>query len=129
VVRGTIELSGPLWNQAPPGATGRMRVIDGEGGVAATDVRVSGVDKLDDWIRRPWLVPRRILHRGGLGGETRDLLVVRPVVRTPGTRYGAEGRVSFDFPRTHPLSTDIYGHWERAERRLQAAKMEGAFPV
>jgi integrase len=27
------------------------------------------------------------------------------------------------------VTTDIYGHWERAERRLQAAKMEGAFPV
>jgi integrase len=25
--------------------------------------------------------------------------------------------------------TDIYGHWERAERKLQAAKMEGAFTV
>ena len=24
---------------------------------------------------------------------------------------------------------DIYGHWERAERKLQAAKMEGVFPV
>jgi len=23
----------------------------------------------------------------------------------------------------------VYGHWERAERKLQAAKMEGAFPV
>jgi integrase len=27
------------------------------------------------------------------------------------------------------VTTDIYGHWERAERKLQAAKMEGAFPV
>jgi integrase len=27
------------------------------------------------------------------------------------------------------VTTDIYGHWERAERRIQAAKMEGAFPV
>jgi integrase len=27
------------------------------------------------------------------------------------------------------VTTDIYGHWERAERRLQVAKMEGAFPV
>jgi integrase len=26
------------------------------------------------------------------------------------------------------VTTDIYGHWERAERKLQAAKMEGAFP-
>ena len=26
-------------------------------------------------------------------------------------------------------TTDIYGHWERAERKLQAAKMEGAFLV
>jgi integrase len=30
---------------------------------------------------------------------------------------------------TLKVTTDIYGHWERAERRLQAAKMEGAFPV
>lgn len=27
------------------------------------------------------------------------------------------------------VTTDIYGHWERAERKLQAAEMEGAFPV
>jgi integrase len=27
------------------------------------------------------------------------------------------------------VTTDTYGHWERAERKLQAAKMEGAFPV
>jgi integrase len=27
------------------------------------------------------------------------------------------------------VTTEIYGHFERAERRLQAAKMEGAFPV
>jgi integrase len=27
------------------------------------------------------------------------------------------------------VTTDIYGHWERAERKLQAAKMESAFPV
>jgi len=27
------------------------------------------------------------------------------------------------------VTTDIYGHWERAERKLQAAKMEDAFPV
>jgi integrase len=30
---------------------------------------------------------------------------------------------------TLKVTTDIYGHWERAERRLQAAKMESAFPV
>ena len=27
------------------------------------------------------------------------------------------------------VTTDIYGHWERAERKIQAAKMEGAFPI
>jgi integrase len=27
------------------------------------------------------------------------------------------------------VTTDIYGHWERAERKLQAARMEGVFPV
>jgi integrase len=27
------------------------------------------------------------------------------------------------------VTTDIYGHWERAERKLQAAKMEGVFTV
>ena len=27
------------------------------------------------------------------------------------------------------VTTDIYGHWERAERKLQASKMEGAFSV
>ena len=27
------------------------------------------------------------------------------------------------------MTTQLHGHWERAERKLQAAKMEGAFPV
>jgi integrase len=27
------------------------------------------------------------------------------------------------------VTTDIYGHWERAERKVQAAKMKGVFPV
>ena len=27
------------------------------------------------------------------------------------------------------VTTDIYGHFERAERKLQAARMEGAFSV
>jgi integrase len=27
------------------------------------------------------------------------------------------------------VTTDIYGHWERAERKIQAAKMEGAFAI
>jgi integrase len=27
------------------------------------------------------------------------------------------------------VTNDIYGHFERAERRIQAARMEGAFPV
>ena len=30
---------------------------------------------------------------------------------------------------TLKVTTDIYGHWERGERKLQAAKMEGAFPI
>jgi integrase len=30
---------------------------------------------------------------------------------------------------TLKVTTDIYGHWERAERKLQATKMEDAFPV
>jgi integrase len=30
---------------------------------------------------------------------------------------------------TLKVTTDIYGHWERAERKLQAARMEGVFPV
>jgi integrase len=30
---------------------------------------------------------------------------------------------------TLKVTTDVYGHWERAERKLQAAKMEGAFPI
>ena len=30
---------------------------------------------------------------------------------------------------TLKVTTDIYGHWERAERKLQAARMEQAFPV
>jgi integrase len=27
------------------------------------------------------------------------------------------------------VTTDVYGHWERGERKIQAAKLEGAFLV
>jgi hypothetical protein len=32
-------------------------------------------------------------------------------------------------PQERGVAVDVHGHWERAERKLQASKMESAFPV
>jgi len=103
VLLAEVELEGELWGGViSEGASGEARLRDDWGSAALVDVRVLG--------RAPsgapggaWLTPRRVLHRGGLDGETREVLVVRPVVRAAGERHLARGRVRFDFPEPHPL--------------------------
>jgi hypothetical protein len=99
-----IELDGGLWTTVDlDGETGQARLTDRCGSAALLDVRVVGQADAGT-PSGSWLTPRRALHRAGLGGESRELLVVRPVVRKSGDRYRASGRVRFDFEDPHPLS-------------------------
>jgi hypothetical protein len=80
-----------------------------------------------DHPRRAGLAPHlRVvldLHHLGMVNSLQELRSFDQTASTP-SYHGAPGRES----RARP-GTDIYGHWERAERKLQAAKMEDAFPV
>jgi hypothetical protein len=51
-----------------------------------------------------WITPRRVLRRGGLDPETREVLLVRPEVLEPGRRYQAQGEAWLAFPPDHPLA-------------------------
>jgi hypothetical protein len=98
-----IALGGSLWTGAAlEGASGNAHLRDRWGSAALLDVRVTARAQ-EGTPSGSWLTPRRVLHRAGLDGETRELLVVRPVVREPGERYTATGRVRFDFREPHPL--------------------------
>jgi hypothetical protein len=99
----TVELSGSLWTgQELEGATGTCRMQDAWGTASLMDVSVSG-STTTGTPTGAWLTPRRVLHAAGRGGETRELLVVRPAVKQPGRRYSARGRTVFDFASSHPL--------------------------
>jgi hypothetical protein len=100
---GRIELNGNLWTSEDlQGSSGTARVADRWGSASIEDISV-GDKSLDPAPSGSWLTPRRTLIRGGAGGETRDLLIVRPTLRQAGNRFSATGRVTFDFPSPHPL--------------------------
>jgi integrase len=71
------------------------------------------------------------IDRVGPTQERTDLPQLPAHVREAGPRNGAQitwlsrhlGHSSLK------VTPDIYGHWERAERKLHAAKMEGVFSV
>jgi len=103
VALATIELTGDLWSDGElAGATGGGFLRDGWGTAEVGDVRVTA-PAATGTPSGSWLTPRRVLHRAGMDGDTRELLVVRPVVRDAGRRWSATGRVSFDFREPHPL--------------------------
>lgn len=63
--------------------------------------------------------------------DARRLRAGGDLVHAPGVRRHLPS-TGFDEAPGHSslkVTTDIYGYWKRAERKLQAAKMEGAFPV
>jgi hypothetical protein len=139
-----LDLSGPLWTSSTlDGAVGECRLADQWGTAALRDVRVTGPAPTGTPSGR-WLTPRRVIHGAGRQGETRELLVVRPVVNKPGVRYAATGKVSFSFAAPHPLHllNEMDAEVEVADgfelligadtdvvspSRLQAAEPEGRF--
>jgi hypothetical protein len=104
LLRGDITLEGGMWSRDDlQGASGRA-VVDTDWGSAelleATVSDPTGSGSPAAW----WLTPRRLVQRGGLDGERRELLAVRPGVRKAGERYSGSGRVAFDFREPHPLA-------------------------
>jgi Acetoacetate decarboxylase (ADC) len=102
-----ISLRGALWADGGlgRGGEGEAALRDQWGTAALRDVRA-----LRPAEQAPvgsggecWLTPQRVLRQAGCAGESRQLLVVRPTVRDPGTRYAGEGQVTFSFAQGHPL--------------------------
>jgi integrase len=114
-----------------------------------SDRRASGGRSLDDLVfpgthRQPFLSPTVVLRR--------HLYPAMAAAEIPRPGPTLEKRTFHSFRHTFAkralesgaqitwlsrhlghsslkVTTDIYGHWERAERKIQAAKMEGVFPV
>jgi hypothetical protein len=102
---GSIDLDGSVWtDEKLEGSSGMARVEDRWGSASLRDIKV-GAQSEGPAPSGYWLTPRRHLVRGGLGGETRDLLIVRPTLRKAGVHYSATGRVEFEFPAPHPLQS------------------------
>lgn len=98
-----VDLNGSLWtNSDLDDATGDCRLRDHSGEAAVRDVKITGRASAGTPSGH-WLTPRRVLHGAGKDGETRELLVVHPVVNKPGEQFAASGTVGFDFPEPHPL--------------------------
>ena len=105
VLRGAIELGGPLWEpELAAGAAGHARMSEprGSAGISAVEL---GEQLEHSAPGGCWLTPRRVLHRAGLGGETVDVVAVVPRVISAGTSYAARGEVRLDFPFPHLLHT------------------------
>jgi hypothetical protein len=104
LLRGEITLDGDLWTSRElEGTRGRARLDTGWGSAELFDAQVG--ERNDTGLTAAWwLTPRRLLRRGGLDGEARELLAVRPTVRDPGVRYSGTGRIALDFAEPHPLA-------------------------
>jgi hypothetical protein len=103
--RATVDLQGPLWREGALGGevsgTSTARCPQGELGLRIDDGRPVPAPQGPGAI---WITPRRVLHRAGLDGDTREVLLVRPEVIEPGRRYEARGSAWLSFSSGHPLA-------------------------
>ncbi len=103
-----IDLAGSLWSAGSlPGTSGSAAMRESWGTISIAGVKVAGVS--DDppislTSTTAWLAPRLNLRRGGLDEDERELLVIRPEVRSGGERYSATGELTFDLAAGHPLA-------------------------
>ena len=105
VVPATIDLDGAIWtDESVLGGTGSARMADAAGTAELVEITLSTESTGVGTPGAPWLTPRRILRRGGLDGEDREVLLVRPETRVAGQRFRGSGNVRFEFPPEHPLS-------------------------
>lgn len=104
---GQFEFEGTLWDTsfaALEKASGTALLTEEWGSARLSDVQIHEALASQHGGTVNWLTPRRVLERAGKETERRELLVVRPVVERPGTRYGGRGALEFDFSPPHPLA-------------------------
>jgi integrase len=120
-----VELLGAWWGECGRPTGGEILVFPGEG----HGDHLSGSNLL-----RRYLYPamaRAGIPRAGPTGEPRVFHSLRHTYAKRALETGAQitwlsrhlGHSSLK------VTSDIYGHWERAERKAQAARLEGAFRV
>jgi hypothetical protein len=104
----TFGFSGTLWAARTPLDGTGVATMRSAGRHVALEViePVSAGEGSEAWMTRlPWLAPRRVLHRAGLDGETREVLEIIPEMRRAGDRLAGRGRLTIDFGPDDPLTT------------------------
>lgn len=108
VAAGQFECSGSLWAEdaaIDDVGSAVLRAIGAEISLVVDEMG-GGEAPSEGWMTQlPWLAPRRVLHRGGLEGETREILKVTPTMNRPGTRARGRGRLSIELGPDDPLSS------------------------
>jgi hypothetical protein len=107
VVQGEMEYAGSLWGkELAAGSQGSASLRAAEAQIELTVRDLAPADEASgDWlVRRPWLVPRRVVDRGGLAGETREVLRVTPTMNRAGRRLEGSGVLRLDLGQDNPLS-------------------------
>jgi hypothetical protein len=101
-----VDLAGDVWSgPLEPGATGSASVEDEFGAARLTDIRIA--EQTEPATGTPtWITPRRVPEFTPERRERREVLIVRPRVLNPGTRYLGSGTVAFAFPDGHPYAVD-----------------------
>jgi hypothetical protein len=96
LVRGRIDLSGPLWeDQMRAGARGTA-MLSAPSGAAAMRIDDAWHETEERSAAPCWLTPRRVLRRVGLDDDTREVLIVRPTVCEPGVRYAVTSHATLN---------------------------------
>lgn len=104
VAPATIGLDGAVWADGPfRGGTGSARMADAFGTAELDEITLSTEPTGVGSPGASWLTPRRFLRRGGLDGEDRDVLLVRPQTQVAGQRFRGSAKLRFRFPPEHPL--------------------------
>jgi hypothetical protein len=106
-----VNLSGDFWSQKLAiGSGGAAELADQWGTACLADIVVTG-EATSGTPGGHWLTPYRALRAAGCQGEIRELLIVRPEIRSPGTTWHGTGRPNFDLAPAHPLEflNDIEG--------------------
>lgn len=109
VVPADFHYAGQLWTaDDPDGATGAAGLTAGEDRITLdiSEGLVPAAPEGRSWVTaRHWLAPRRILHRGGLAGETREVLRISPRNLGLGRRFAGSATLTIDLGADDPLST------------------------
>lgn len=98
-----FEFEGAIWDPGPAtGAVGRAVMDDGFGTAALENVRLQGPREAPAGSPS-WLTPRRLLRHGAQARDEREVVVVRPTIRSRGSAYEGTADVRIAFGSDHPL--------------------------